>query len=279
MDQRQELLRAVFGIVREELQGGFPVRGGGGSPRERRQEALLRMLQSDQQPVQWIAMKELGQIGDEAAAEAMMPFATHPNKDLSDTARTAIRQIQERELRSPVAAAPPPPPPPPPPVRPEGANSPLSPIPPPPPPVRGVVVEAHMGRERGQRLTKGFDLPTPPTEMELRRGQGATPEKAAVAPGEAVVEAHMGRDRGQRLTKGQDLPVPPTETELQEIDMQARPTAAFAETGTVGLPPLAPMPEPIVAMPDMASQQLEQPAIPSVPPMAEADRDHPFPGM
>jgi hypothetical protein len=220
---------------------------------------LLRMLQSDQQPVQWIAMKELGQIGDEAAAEAMMPFATHPNKDLSDTARTAIRQIQERVLRSPVAVAPPPPPPPPPPpIRPGSDNVPQRPLPPPPP-------------------------PRAPTEVELRQRAEAGSEKAATAvktaTGGSVVEAHMGRDRGQRLTKGQDLPVPPTETELREVDEQARPTSAFAETGTVGLPPLAPIPEPIGAMPERASQQLEQPAIPTPAPMAEADRDHPFPGM
>ncbi|MHB8995433.1 MAG: HEAT repeat domain-containing protein [Armatimonadota bacterium] len=273
MDPRQELLRAVFGIVRDELQGGSSALGGVSGPHAKRQQALLRMLQSDQPPVQWVAMKELGQIGDMAAAEAMMPFTTHPNRDLSDTARTAVRQIQERELRSPVAA------PPPPPVRQQSANSPLRPVPPPPPPPSGGVVEAHMGRERGQRLTKGFDLPIPPTEMELGRRQGATAETAAAAPGAAVVEAHMGRDRGQRLTKGFDLPTPPTETQRGQMDQQARLSMAPAEAGVAGLPAPATIPEPMLAMPAMAALQLEEPEIPAMASMADADRDHPFPGM
>jgi hypothetical protein len=277
MDPRQELLSAVFGIVRDELQGGSSALGGVSGPREKRQQALLRMLQSDQPPVQWVAMKELGQIGDMAAAEAMMPFTTHPNRDISETARTAVRQIQERELHSPVAA--PPPPPPPPPVRPQSSNSPLRPVPPPPPPASGGVVEAHMGRDRGQRLTKGFDLPVPPTEMELGRRQGATAETAAVAPGAAVVEAHMGRDRGQRLTKGFDLPTPPTETQLGHMDEQSRGSVGMAETGTVGLPAPATMPEPMLVAAAMAPLQREQPEIPAMAPMADADRDHPFPGM
>lgn len=240
MDPRQEILRAVFGIVRDELQGGSRALGGVSGPHAKRQQALLRMLQSDQPPVQWVAMKELGQIGDLAAAEAMMPFTTHPNRDLSDTARMAVRQIQERELRSPVAA-----PPPPPSVRSQSANSPLRPVPP-PPPASGAVVEAHMGRDRGQRLTKGQDLPVPPTEMELRRGASG-----ASAP----------------------------QSELQEMDEQARPPASFAETGTVGLPAPAAIAEPMLSVPNMAAMQLEQPEIPAMASMADADRDHPFPGM
>lgn len=148
---------------------------------QRRQEALLRMLLTNQEPVQWVAIKELGQIGDLAAADAVMPFTTSPNRDLQDAARTAYRQIQEREGARAQAATPPPPPPP-------TRKAAAPPAPPPAPAVAAPkpqpkvpaapVVEAHMGRSRDTRMTKGQDLPVPPTETQL----GQMKPQAEIAP-------------------------------------------------------------------------------------------------
>lgn len=65
-------------------------------PQQRRQQALVRMLRSGDEPVQWIAIKELGQIGDAEVAGELMPFMTSPNDDLRSAARDALAQIENR---------------------------------------------------------------------------------------------------------------------------------------------------------------------------------------
>lgn len=177
---KQELLRQVVSLVRDDLQGGGLPPSGAVTQQQRRQQALVKMLQTGDDPIKWIAAKELGQIGDLQAAQALEPLTLSANRDVSVGARDAIRRIVERQTRS----APPPPPVgpraalPPPPPRPD---APRRAVPPPPPPmaVDAPLVEAHMGRSRDDRMTKGQDLPVPPTEARLGEMHGEAPTALA----------------------------------------------------------------------------------------------------
>lgn len=218
------------------------------TPQQRRQQALLRMLQTGDAPVQWVAIKELGQIGDLAAADAIMPFTSSPNRELEGAAKAAYRQIQDREVTALRPTAPPPPP----------ATRATTPPPPPPP---AAVVTAQMGRSRDTRMTKGQDLPVPPTEMELG-AMGAQAETAQVLATTPVVIAQMGRSRDTRMTKGQDLPVPLTETQLGKLKPQAELAALSLGAALGDLPVPAGIPEPVSAMAAPAPPSLLQPDIP-----------------
>lgn len=62
-----------------------------------RQGQLLKMLDSDDVPTQWIALKELARIGDAEAAGAVYGLTKSADGDLVAAARIAYRQIRERQ--------------------------------------------------------------------------------------------------------------------------------------------------------------------------------------
>ncbi|MEN6301092.1 MAG: HEAT repeat domain-containing protein, partial [Armatimonadia bacterium] len=105
-----DLLKFVAGEIKAAAEGQM-------SPSlplsQRRQQSLLRMLKSGDEPVQWIAIKELGQIGGPEAAGELMPFMTSPNEDLRAAARDSLAQIEKRAGMAQQQVTPPPPPPPP----------------------------------------------------------------------------------------------------------------------------------------------------------------------
>lgn len=250
---RRELTRALKDAFLGASMGDYSM-----SAQQRRQQALVRMLETNQAPVQWVAIKELGEIGDLAAADAIMPFTISPNPDLQQAAKKAYRQIQDREGAASRAGAPLPPPP----VVPTRKAAAGAMPPPPPPPPAGSVVEAHMGRSRETRLTKGQDLPVPLTETQLRQA-GPQAEQAQAASSAPVVLAQMGRSRDTRLTKGQDLPVPLTETQLGQLKPHAEPSALSTGAAQAELPVPAGMPEPVGVMPEMAAMSSALPEMPA----------------
>jgi hypothetical protein len=179
-NDRQSVRREITRVLKDAFLGAS-MGDYSMSAQQRRQQALMRMLETNQAPVQWVAIKELGEIGDLAAADAIMPFTISPNPDLQQAAKKAYRQIQDREGAASRAAAPP--------VVPtrKAAGGAMAPPPPPPSPPSAPLVEAHMGRGRGTRLTKGQDLPVPLTETQLGQLRPHA-EPAALSTGAAQSE-------------------------------------------------------------------------------------------
>lgn len=235
---RQELLRDVVNMVRDELQG-YGRQPAGLTPQQRRQQALLRMLQVGDDPIKWIAVKELAQVGDLEAAAALMPLTTSPNADLARAAKDAYQAIQQRHGAARQSVPPPPPPvgprvapPPPPPPSAIGA-SPRAVPPPPPPPGAPPIVEAHLGRNRDQRMTKGQDLPVPKTETQLGLDRGNAPSVLAgmgLAAGELPSPATMPEAMAT-------IPAPaPLNTEEPERPAMAELPGSVVDYSALGIP-------------------------------------------
>ena len=165
-DRQQQLRRQAASIFRQALQGGpaevfsgvSAAARAAGPGRSFDESSFLKMLQQNDIPTQWMAIRGLAEVGTPAALEPLLPFAGDMNKDLREAATEAIRRIQERAGGLPehtldrmdsqgtvsVARQAPPlsPPPPPPPLPPRTARSqpppppmqkPAAPPPPPPP--------------------------------------------------------------------------------------------------------------------------------------------------
>lgn len=205
---RQDAVRETVQILRDVFLGGG-ANASPSTPRQRRQEALLRMLQTDQEPVQWVAIKELGQIGDERAADALLPFTSSPNRDVQEVAKDAYRRIQQRRQ---AAAAPPPPSSPP---RSPQPQVPAPVVPPPPPPRPPAQAGVGPGPAGGAPVVQAPPAPPPPPKQD---------------------PAPVGALAMQR-TGGLPSPAPLPEA------VTAVPSMAPLSLGEPALPQMAPLPE------------------------------------
>lgn len=87
----------MFEVIGKAMAGGTPVPPPEEQARLNRQGQLLKMLDSEDVPTQWIALKELAKVGDDDAAGVIYRFAKDGNAEIREAARIAYRQILERQ--------------------------------------------------------------------------------------------------------------------------------------------------------------------------------------
>jgi len=231
-----DLLKFVAGEIKAAAEGQMSPSL---SPQQRRQMSLLRMLKSGDEPVQWIAIKELGQIGSAEMAGELMPFMTSPNEDLRAAARDALAQIEKRAGMSQQQVTPPPPPPPPP----------TAPLPPTPmvrprarpgtgaPRVRAEMPAA-VETEREVRARRSDS-----TKSQERRAQEVQPSGAApvVAPPAAPEEQRTAGDKLLPLLIGREQSMLPPMAEASQT-LASVPGMAEMETSMPTIPDVAELP-------------------------------------
>lgn len=226
-----DLLKFVAGEIKAAAEGQMSPSL---SPQQRRQMSLLRMLKSGDEPVQWIAIKELGQIGGPETAGELVPFMTSPNEDLRAAARDALAQVEKRAGMSQQQIAPP---------------SPLQPA----PPLPGTPVVRPRARPGTGAPRVRAEMPTAvETEREVRaRRSDATQSQERRAqelppPGAAPVVAPPPAPEEPRTAGDKLLPM------LIGREQSMLPPMAEASQTLAGVPGMAEMETSMPVMPDKA---------------------------
>ncbi|MEN6644389.1 MAG: HEAT repeat domain-containing protein [Armatimonadia bacterium] len=271
-----DLLKFVAGEIKAAAEGQM-------SPSlplsQRRQQSLLRMLKSGDEPVQWIAIKELGQIGGPEAAGELMPFMTSPNEDLRAAARDSLAQIEKRAgMAQQQAPTPPPPLPGTPVVRPRakpGTGAPRVRLEMPAPVETEVELRGRTGGTTPSEEPPSSPSPVAPVSPQAKPGTGAPRvrlEMPAAVETEQEVRARRSDSTQSQERRAQEVrppgaaPVaaPPSAQEEQRTagdrllpmlinrEQSMLPPMAEASQTSAGIPPMAEMETSAPAIPDMA---------------------------